>query len=336
LAVLALIGTIGGCLGATNGIPGELRLGFFATLTHAPALFAVSTGLLKADLPAGSKIQTTVFGSGPDAFQALLAGQVDVLYVGPSPTIAALESTRAAQVEVIAGSTSGGALFVEQPNLNMTAPNDFANRTFATPQLGNTQDVALKFYLRSLGLRTKDSGGPVTVINAANADILLLFKQGKIDGAWVPEPYATRLQLEDNAKPVLNEASLWPGGQFATTEVVTTKGFVSTHGDIVRGFLKAHVEAIVEMQRNASRASLIVNSELTNLTGKPLRADELQAAMAHLNFTWDPMNSSLQEDAVHSQQLGLSSNGLPPAQQIFDLTPLNEVLRARGAEGVRL
>jgi NitT/TauT family transport system substrate-binding protein len=320
-----------------------LRLGFFPNITHAQALYGIGTGVyehaLKQALGVDFSIQPQMFNAGPSAIQALLSNHVDLIFVGPSPTLNGL-SVAPDVLRVIAGASSGGALFVAQPGLDLTTNASFAGKKFATPQWGNTQDLALKHYLLNhTGHRTVDQGGDVEVVNLANPQILTLFARGQLDGAWVPEPWATRMIREANAKVVLDERTLWPAGQFVTTQLVTTQRYLTEHRDILTAFVRTYVNVTLLFQRaNASDLAAyrsIVNDEIYNLTGGRLNADTTAAAFGNLDLTYDPIAPSLATYLVWAEDLGFLPRDLRPASLYADpkggdLALLNGILDDMG------
>lgn len=307
--------------------PPTLRLGYFPNITHAQALFGVATGLFQQYLGSDVRLETKTFNAGPMAIEALLAGQVDMTFVGPSPTISGLVAATDV-LRVIAGGASGGALFVVQADLRLDAPADYSGKRFASPQAGNTQDIALKHHLSTLGHVTRDRGGDVDVINAANPDILALFQRRQIDGAWVPEPWATRLVREGNGRVLLDERSLWPGGQFVTTHLVTTATYLLGHQDLARRLLDALVEATLRLRGNQI-AQAAVNRAIYNLTGSRLADATIAEAFAHLNLTFDPIRTSFETYFQWSKDLGFVGGGFTDSS-LYDLRLLNAVLEARG------
>jgi NitT/TauT family transport system substrate-binding protein len=310
----------------------SLRLGFFPNVTHAQALYGIATGVYHRALQQASgidfSIQPQAFNAGPAAIQALLSNHVDIVFVGPSPTLNGL-SVAPDILRVIAGASSGGALFVAQPSLTLMTDADFSGRKFATPQWGNTQDIALKHYLQTRGHKTLDEGGDVDVINAANAEILTLFKLGQIDGAWVPEPWATRLIQEANAKVVLDERTLWPGRQFVTTQVVTTKRYLERHPDIITSFLRTFVNLTLQLQRPSASDLGVINDEIYNVTTSRLKPETMSAAFGNFNVTYDPIAASLGTYLAWAQDLGFLSRDVQPGS-LYDLNLLNQVLAERG------
>jgi NitT/TauT family transport system substrate-binding protein len=315
----------------TTGPPITLRLGYFPNVTHAPALIGVQNGIFERAL-APSRLETRTFNAGPEAVEALFSGALDASYVGPNPAINAYAKSKGAAIRIVAGSTSGGAAFVVAPSVTKAA--DLKGRTVASPQLGNTQDVALRAWLKEQGLSTTTSGGgDVKVTPQANADILTAFKGRKLAGAWVPEPWVTRLVQEAGGKVLVDERDEWPGGKFVTTQLVVRTAFLEQHPDAVRGLLKGHVEAVALAASGSADAKSAANAQLADLTGKPLSPAVLDAAWANLTFTVDPIASSLRTSAKHAEDLGL----LEPValDHIYDLGPLNALLRAAGKQEVK-
>lgn len=332
-AVVVTAAALAGCTGSQGAEAGVLRLGYFPNLTHAPALYGIETGLFDREM-GDVELKTTWFNAGPTAMEALLTDQIDVTYVGPSPTINAIATSGSGYVKIIAGAASAGARFIVQPNLNFTNDEDYGGKTFASPQLGNTQDVSLRDYLASRGHQTKDRGGDVQIINPANPEILALFTKGDIAGAWVPEPWATRLEVDGGGKELLDERSLWPDGQFVTTHVVTTRAFLRDHPETVKRFLDAHVNATLASQKGDAAVLAAVNAGIKNATGSSLREDLLARAYPEVTFTYDPLATSFVEFADKAEQLGFVRGGLGAPSASYDLEPLNDILKARGLNPV--
>ncbi|MEA3190780.1 MAG: sulfonate transport system substrate-binding protein [Thermoplasmata archaeon] len=313
---LVLAAAAGGCVGQAQ--EGVVRLGYFPNLTHAQALLGTATGSYQAAL-GDTKLETSVFNAGPSALEALLGGRVDVVYVGPSPTINAVEKAGLDKLVVIAGAASGGALFVLRDGVRLESDADYAGKTFATPQLGNTQDVALKHHLKEHGHTTTDQGGDVEVVNAQNPDIVSQFALGRIDGAWLPEPWASRLVLENGGQVFLDESDAWPGGRFVTAHIVTTRAFLASHRADLDRLLGAHQNATRQLQ-NATAATLdAVNRGIEIATGKRIGDAIVVAAMRNIVFTDDPLASTFERQYAMSNELGFV--GPPPADlsRLWDL-----------------
>jgi len=327
-ALLLSIAVLSGYI-ATAPAANTLRVGFFPNMTHAQALFGLATGMYQQALGSEFTIQPRAYNAGPNAISALLTQQVDLVFVGPSPTLNGLAVAGPDVLRVIAGAASGGASFVIQPYISLTTDADFAHKKFATPQWGNTQDIALKHYLLLRGHTTLDKGGDVDIITPGNAGILSQFQLNRIDGAWVPEPWATRLVREAGGRVFLDERTLWPNGQFVTTQLVTTKRYLDGHQLILTKFLNAYLNVTLRLQRADTADLKIVNGEITNLTNVHLDQKIIDAAFMNLNLTYDPIGSSLNKYLTWAQELGFVPQGVN-ANSLYDLTLLNEILMRRG------
>jgi NitT/TauT family transport system substrate-binding protein len=312
--------------GGGNAEASAIRLGYFPNITHAPALIGVSKGFFQ-DALGSTKLDPKTFNAGPAALEALLSGAIDATYIGPNPAINGWSQSKGSALKIIAGSTSAGAGLVVKPGINTAA--DLKGKKLATPQLGNTQDVALRAYLKQNGLNADaQGGGDVSILPQDNATILQAFAQGAIDGAWVPEPYYSRLQLESGGKVLVNEKDLWPGGQFVTTHLIVSQEFLKKYPGTVKKLLQGHLKALDYIKTDEPGAEEAANAQLKALSGKPLKDNILAASFKNLSFTADPIASSLFTSAQHAQDVGL----LKPVdlKGIYDLGPLNELLKAAG------
>ena len=310
---------------------GTLRLGYFANVTHATALVELERGTLAEKLGA-TKLETQVFNAGPAAVEAIFAGAIDAAYLGPNPAINAYVKSKGDAIRIVAGATSGGAQLVVKPSI--TDVSQLRGKTLATPQLGNTQDVALRDWLSRTGHFKIDAqkGGDVTIAPTENATTLQLFKDGKVDGAWVPEPWASRLVLEGGGKVLVDERDLWPEGKFVTTHLVVATPFLEKHPDVVKHLLEAHVETTDWIVANQAEAKTVVNTALEKLTSKRLKDEVLDRAFTELTVTYDPIASSLADSAAHAVASGLLK--APDLKGIYDLRLLNEVLTDDGHPAV--
>lgn len=336
-SILLSGGVLFGYLSTAPSAP-AMRLGFFPNIIHSQALYGIATGEYEKALQRVSyAMQPQVFNAGPAAIQALLSNHVDVVFVGPSPTLSGLAAAPN-DLRVIAGASSGGAMFVAQPDIRLVNNSDFGGRKFATPQWGNTQDIALKYYLwNKTGHRTLDEGGDVDVINAANPEILTLFKLRHIDGAWVPEPWATRLIQEANAKVILDERDLWPRGQFVSTQILTTRRYLedAAHQAVLTAFLRAYVNVTLHLQKAKPADLQVIGDEIYNLTATRLdRTTILAPAFRNFDVTYDPIAPSLATYLSWAQALDFLAQTLHP-DTLYDLTLLNQVLNEMGLPPVK-
>ena len=313
----------------------KVRIGFFANLTHAPALVAQQLRLFEQNLNReGTQVEYVLFNAGPAVIEAMKGGAIDVAYIGPNPSITGYNSTNGTLLKVVSGATSGGAYLVVKPGINTVA--DLRGKKIATPQLGNTQDVALRSWLKTQGLQTTVAGGgDVTVIPTENAQSLTLFKRGDIDGAWVPEPWASRLVLEAGAKVLLDEKTLWPpSGQYVTTNIIASQPFLNQYPGTVRSVLQANNTAIRYIAANVLKSKDIVQEQITKWTGKPLPDAVINRSWGNVRFTWDPLPLTLKQGADDAVSIGLLSLGSKGLSGIYDLRLLNSVLAASKARTV--
>jgi NitT/TauT family transport system substrate-binding protein len=308
-----------------------VRIGYFANVTHATALVGIQKGIFAKQLGA-TKIDTQVFNAGPSEIEALNAGAIDIGWLGPSPAINGYVKSHGQDLRIISGSASGGVELVVNPK-KIHSLSDLRGKRIATPQLGNTQDVALLNYLATHGYKEDaESGkGDVTVERIDNKTTPVIFRQGGIDGAWVPEPTASTLVAE-GGKVLLNEKSLWPKGQFVITNVVVSQSFLKAHPDVVEAVLRGSVETNAWIKANPAGAKQAINQQLTALSGKPLPASVLDSAFADVQVTDDPLATTLQAEAQHAVKAGLLQQ--PNLTGIYDLGPLNKVLASEGKPAV--
>jgi NitT/TauT family transport system substrate-binding protein len=318
--------------GSTGSAKVVLRLGFLENITHAPALVGIKDGFFTKNLGKNVTLELKPFSSGTEEATALLAGQLDAAYVGPNPAIKAWSESSGSLIKVISGAASGGAELVVKKDITSAA--QLKGQKLATPSLGNTQDVALRYWLKNHGLTTTPTGGgdvPVTPVSP-NSDAVLEFESGQIAGGWEPAPYDAEM-VADGGHVLVNEASLWPGGQFVTTELVVTQKYLKSYPTVVSDLLKAQIEANSYIASNKPAAETAANDELASLTGKGLKPAILAAAFAQVTFTNDPIASSLITDADHAVAVGLLSP-VKDLSGIYDLGPLNKLLAADGQQQV--
>jgi NitT/TauT family transport system substrate-binding protein len=314
-----------------NSGPTTIHLAYFPNLTHAVALVGVARGTFQKAI-GSNHLDTKIFNAGPDLINALLAGSIDIGFVGPNPAINGYITSHGG-LQIISGASSGGALLIVRSEANIKTAKDLNGKKLADPQNGGTQDISLRHYLQVNGLKTTDQGGTIQIIPTDNPTILTEFKQGQIDGAWVPEPWASRLVVEsqgaqNHGQIFVDERTLWPDHKFVTTNVVVRKSFLDQHPDIVKQFLQADVETVQYIQSNPDDAKKLINSQLQTLTGKPLSSVVLDQALKNLDFTYDPLASTLFQAADNAYALKLLKS--KPDKGIYNLNPLNTILASKG------
>jgi NitT/TauT family transport system substrate-binding protein len=308
---------------ASGGTPAaELRLGYFPNLTHATAVYGDATGTF-AEALGDTELSTQQFVAGPAAVEALFAGALDATYIGPNPAVNAFVKSQGEAVRIVAGATSGGASLVVRPGID--SAEDLEGARIATPQTGGTQDIALRHYLADQGYDVALNGaGEVTVVAQDNPVTLAAFTAGEVDGAWVPEPWASRLVLEGGGEVLVDEADLWPGGEFVTTHLVVRADYLRAHPQTVKALVEGSVEANRRIAADPEAAQRVVGSALGELTGEPLPPAVLDRAWSGIETTDDPVAASLATTAQHAFASGLVQEA--DLRGIYDLTILREVL----------
>lgn len=315
----------GSSISSTGSPASELRLGYFANVTHTTPIVGVAKGFYTRKL-GSTRLSTQIFNAGPDEMTALLGGKIDAAYVGPSSVLNAFVKAKGGVV-IVAGAENAGAELVVSSKIN--SPADLKGKTLASPQLGNTQDVALRYWLKQQGFATDEQGGgDVRISPTNNATSLTLFEAGKIDGAWVPEPWASRLVVEGKGHVLVDERSLWPGGRFATTNLAVSASFLRAHPQTVKALIEGQIAANAWVAAHSTEAATLVNSTIKSLTGKSLKDAVIARAWSEENVTDDPEAPSLRTSLDHAVSDGLLKQ--TALNGIYDLTLLNQALAAAG------
>jgi NitT/TauT family transport system substrate-binding protein len=325
VAVLAVVAA--GCASSADRARGSadvLRLGIFPNLTHAPGYVALGRGIFDRVM-GDTEVEVTVFNSGTEAGEALRAGSIDASYIGPGPaTTLFLESD--GKVALVSGAVSGGASFVVRKGAGIESPADLAGKKIAVPGFGNTQDIALRSWLEDNGLKSNDEGGDVAVVEVDNPELPQLFRAEQLDGAWEPEPYPSLLIEEGLAEPLVDEATLWPGGRFVTTHLLVSTIYMEAHSQVVNRLVEANVEAIRFMQESPEEAKATAQAQLIEAGAPSLDQAVVDSAWDALEFTWDPIQSSFEQGAHDAYALGFLDEEPTNILDIYRLSPLNQIL----------
>jgi NitT/TauT family transport system substrate-binding protein len=331
LAIGAVVATLGlsACGGDTQAsgtAPTVVRLGYFPNLTHATAIVADKEGFYTKYLGA-TKLQVSTFNAGPAAIEALKSGAIDATFVGPGPATNAFINSGGQALTVVAGAATGGTSLVVDPSIRSAA--DLKGKKVSSPQLGNTQDIALRYWLRQQGLKTDlQGGGDVSVLPQDNSQIVDAFKQKLIAGAWVPEPYATEL-VQAGGKVLVDERDLWPGKKFATTVLAVRTDFLTAHPQTVKALLSGDLDAVDFIAKDPAKAQKDVGDVIAKISGKPMKQSVIAAAWKQLEFTADPVSSSLLAGAQHAFDVGVLTTE-PTLNKLVNLNLLNQLLKERG------
>jgi NitT/TauT family transport system substrate-binding protein len=335
VGVAAIVAT--GCASSATRARGSeevLRLGIFPNLTHAPGYVALGRGIFDRVM-APTDVEISVFNSGTEAGEALRAGSIDASYIGPGPATSLFLETEG-KVAVVSGAVSGGASLVVRSGAGIETPQDLAGRRIAVPGIGNTQDIALRAWLEATGLRTKDEGGDVAVVEVDNPELPQLFRAGQLDGAWEPEPYPSLLIQQGLADPLVDEATLWPEGRFVTTHLLVSTIYMDAHPQVVGRLVEANLEAIRFTQENPDEAKATTQAQLIEAGAPSLDQAVVDSAWDKLEFTWDPVPSSFEQGAEAAYDLGYLKEPPTNIMDIYRLGPLNAALSRQHLEPIEV
>lgn len=330
--VLILLGLSGGLLRAAEK---TIRVGYFPNITHAQALIGMADGRFQKAL-GDVRVEPKLFNAGPSAVEALFAGAIDFTYIGPGPAINAYVKSRGAY-RIIAGAATGGAALVVRQGAGIGVPADFDGKRLATPQLGNTQDLAARAWLRRSGRKAREKGGTVMVMPVSNPDQLTLFQKKQLDAAWTIEPWVSRLTQEGGGRVLLFESELWKeitGGDYSTAVILASESFLKEKPDLLRKWLEMHREITGWIRAHPDAARKAVNDAIRQATGKALPDRVMDAAFPNVQFTVDPVKASVLQQGQWAFEEGFLGRAQPDFSKLFDLTLLNGVLQARGQKHI--
>jgi NitT/TauT family transport system substrate-binding protein len=318
----------------------KLRVGHFPNLTHAQGVIGhglsrAGRGWFEERLGPDVELEWYVYNAGPTAMEAMLAGSIELTYVGPNPALNAYLRSEGDEIRILAGAASGGAALIVQPDGRIQKDADFEGRRIGTPQLGNTQDVAARAFLKARGFKITQTGGDALVLPTANPDQLTLFQKGDLDAVWTVEPWVTRLELEAGGKVYLEEKALWPEtqGRYVTTQLVSSVAFLAEQPELAKRFVAAHVELTDWINQNPSEAKKLLNAEIAAETSKGIAPEVLERAWSRIEITHDPVSASLRRSAKDAHAAGFLEKD-PDLSRIYALELLNAVLAQNGRPGV--
>jgi NitT/TauT family transport system substrate-binding protein len=295
-----------------------IKLAHFPNVTHAPAIVGVARGTFAEEVGKGVTISTKVFTAGPEEMEALLAGEIDVAYVGPGPAINTFVKSAGKALKIVGGACQDGASLIARTGSGIRSLRDLDGKRIAVPQLGGTQDVSCRAFIAGEGLTPKERGGTVEIIPIKPADVAGLFQRGELDAAWVPEPWASRLACEGTGDRIIDEKDLWKAGTFPTTLIVARTKFLEQHADQVAQLLAGHVATVRWMEQNQKESMDTVNNELKRLTGKALPKEVIQQAWDHVKFASDVDMDGLAAMVQAMSAAGYLKGNQPGVEQMID------------------
>jgi NitT/TauT family transport system substrate-binding protein len=331
----AFIGLIVSTAAFASGQTLTVRVGAFPNITHPQAMIGKATGWFEKGMGPSVKIEWKTFNAGPSAIEALFAGAIDMAYIGPNPTVSGYVRSQGEALRVVSGAASGGASLVVLNNGGINKPEDFHGKKVATPQLGNTQDVALRAWLKAHGMKPTDKGGDVQVMPMANPDQLTLFLKQQLDAAWAPEPWATRLIREGNGRLFLDERDLWPDRRFVITNLIVSRKFLHDHPDEVKNWIRANLELTEWINGHLPQAKKTLNAQIQKETGKALPSATIDEAFSRMDVTYDPIRSSLLTSTRSAFDAGFLGRQMPDLSGLYDLSLLNQVLAEKKKKAIQ-
>jgi NitT/TauT family transport system substrate-binding protein len=304
-----------------------LRVAFFPNIGHAIPVVGMERDTFEDNLGNATSIETKLFDSGPQVIESLYANSIDIAYVGPGPAINGFLKSENRDVVILSGAASGGASFIVHPDSEINSVEDFAGKRIAAPQIGNSQDVSLRNYLSENGLKSYEKGGSVIVLNIPNPDIYTLFTKGEIDGAWVPEPWATILVQELGGQRLFFEEELWPQEKFASVLLIGRQEYVQNNPEIISNWLESHEQTVNWINQNPQETRIIFNDFMQNHMGQSLSDSVIDEALGNLEITTDPVDESIYTFAARADSLGyLGRDGYSLDGIFFDIAS-NESLQ---------
>ena len=311
---------------SNNSSENSIRVAFFPNIGHAIPVVGMEKGIFESNIGNTTSIETKLFDSGPQVIESLFAKSIDLAYVGPGPAINGFLKSEEHDVVILSGAASGGASFIVHPNSEINSVNDFAGKRIAAPQIGNTQDVSLRNYLSENGLKPYEKGGSVIVLNISNPDIYTLFTKGAIDGAWVPEPWATILVQELDGKRLFFEEDLWPENKFASVLLIGRQEYVEENPEAVQKWLESHQETADWINNNPQETRIVFNEFMQNTMGQTLSDNVVDESLVNLEITTNPISDSIYTFAERADSLGYLGRGEYSLDGIFFDLPSNESL----------
>lgn len=341
LAIAALFVVVAGC-----GVKGEIkdekalkddkqviRVGYFPNLTHAQAMAGFNDGTFQKALGDNVTIKENTFNAGPAEIEALLAGEIDLGYIGPVPAVNGFVKSRG-ELKIIAGASDGGAILIARKGSGIKSVKDLDGKKVAVPQLGNTQDISLRNLLTQANLKDAAKGGTVNVIPAENPDILTLFTKGEVDAALVPEPWGSRIENQTGATVVLDSSQVWRDGKYATAVVIVNKKFLDKNPELVKKWLEAHVDLTERINKDKNTGKLLINKQLEKLTQKKLSEDIISSSFRRITVTYNPETASIKDFVKLSLDNGYIKEK-PDTGKLFDFSLLNQILSQKGLPAIK-
>jgi len=282
----------------------KIRVAFFPSIGHIIPIVGLEEKIFEKGIGEEKQIETKLFDSGPQVIESIFSGSIDIAYVGPGPIINGFLKSDGKDIKILSGAASGGASFIIQPNSGLESLENFDGKRIASPQISNSQDVSLRYYLESHGLKSVEKGGTVFVLNISNPDIYTLFAKGDIDGAWVPEPWATILVQELDGIRLFNEEKLWPNEEFASVLLIVRTEYLENNPETVQKWVESHEKTVTWINSNPNKSKSLFSNFLMDYMGKSLPTKIIDESFSNITITSDPIKNSVIIFAERADSLG--------------------------------
>ena len=289
---------------STDNSDNEIRVAFFPSISHAVPIVGIENNIFQENLTEQKIIEVKIFDSGPQVIESLFAKSIDLAYVGPGPIINGFLKSNGQDLKILAGAANGGASFIIQKDSGLDSIENFQGKRIASPQISNTQDVSLRHYLSTHGLEPVEKGGTVFVINISNPDIYTLFAKGDIDGAWVPEPWATILVEELGGVRLFNESQFWPEKKFSSVLLIGRTNFIEQNPETVEKWILSNQKTAEWINSNPDKTKMIYNEFMQDYMGKTFSKKIVDESFSNLEITSDPIKNSVLTFAERADSLG--------------------------------
>ena len=289
---------------STDNSGNEIRVAFFPSISHVVPIVGIENNIFQENLTEQKIIEVKIFDSGPQVIESLFAKSIDLAYVGPGPIINGFLKSNGQDLKILAGAANGGASFIIQKDSGLDSIENFQGKRIASPQISNTQDVSLRHYLSTHGLEPVEKGGTVFVINISNPDIYTLFAKGDIDGAWVPEPWATILVEELGGVRLFNESQFWPEKQFSSVLLIGRTNFIEQNPETVEKWILSNQKTAEWINSNPDKTKMIYNEFMQDYMGKTFSKKIVDESFSNLEITSDPIKNSVLTFAERADSLG--------------------------------
>ena len=304
IVVIGIIAFVGFTQSSVNYSENNIRVAFFPSVVHAVPIIGMETQTFANNLNADLDIQVKIFDSGPQVIESIFSNSVDIAYVGPGPVINGFLKSDGNDLKILAGAASGGASFVIQKNSGLDLIENYSGKRIAAPQISNTQDVSLRHYLAENGLITAEKGGDVFVLNIANPDIYTLFAKGDIDGAWVPEPWATMLVEELDGVRLFDENEFWPENQFSSVLLIGRSDYIEKNPEIIKKWINANEKTAQWINNHPDESKKLYNEFLNSYMGRTLPQNIVEKSFSNIIITSEPLENSVYTFAERADALG--------------------------------